>query len=750
MKRFVQIAIALLGVVAIAVIVVAVAAPDAGATLGGDSNVTVRLIDSTGAGLPGGQVEYYRKGWHSLGVTDPNGEVKAILPPGTYAFAVTYEGTREQKDNIDITTTHTVIFQTVKMAVNLQRCDGTGLPGGEAEYYAKGWHSMGDTDPSGSASAEMLPGSYSFAMTYQGTRQQIDNVDITTTNPLVFNTTGVTIYFSGDVKYYAKGWHDFTKPTTDMLPGTYWFSFDTKYKTQLTVSGCDMARVVNILRLTGHDGSPLEGGTARVQYGQWWYHVNGQTDDKGVLIDVREAQGGPPGDMTYEMTYNHTISLETHNASTNSYYDFKTNLLTLRLESSSGQPLDGGKARYWPDQWGYWFPGGPTGSSAPGETAAEFFPGTYSFEMLYNGTSARKDNVIVPDSDFTITWTTTAVTLQFSKDITYTGSDGWEHAYTKPTMELFPGTYIFDFKGCDSTDITVGATAVEKSFVCAELLDSQGNGLAGGVFEYREASSFGPFTNMGTTDADGKLIYGIDGIHKQAKFRVTYKDGTTPERSQDIASDSFVVFQTVPVTAKLLSSDGSTDLTANATFEYRYNFGAYKPFTSPTELLPIQTRMRVSYEGGTTQDTVQDVGANPDFVWHTVPVTAKLIASDGTTNLSANATFEFRYGWEAYRTFTSPTELLPTITKMRVSYAGGTTQDTVQDVGSNPNFVWQTGEVTSTTCTFYRYFYGQYLTFTSPMELLPLQTKFAAITDGQHDTIATPVSGSSISVTCQP
>ena len=58
--------------------------------------------------------------------------------------------------------------------------------------------------------------------------------------------------------------------------------------------------------------------------------------------------------------------------------------------------------------------------------------------------------------------------------------------------------------------------------------------------------------------------------------------------------------------------------------------------------------------------------------------------------------------------------------------------------------------MTSTTCTFYRYFYGQYLTFTSPMELLPLQTKFAAITDGQHDTIATPVSGSSISVTCQP
>jgi len=54
--------------------------------------------------------------------------------------------------------------------------------------------------------------------------------------------------------------------------------------------------------------------------------------------------------------------------------------------------------------------------------------------------------------------------------------------------------------------------------------------------------------------------------------------------------------------------------------------------------------------------------------------------------------------------------------------------------------------VTSTNCTLYRYGWGSYMTFTSPMELLPVSTKFADA-DGP-DTTALPISGSSVNVVC--
>jgi hypothetical protein len=479
------------------------------------------------------------------------------------------------------------------------------------------------------------------------------------------------------------------------------------------------------------------------------------------------------------------------------------------METCGGTPLDGGNPRggNGSTYTTWWFPGGATGSSAPGETAAEFFPGTYSFQMQYQATADEKISVTIPDADTLLTWQTTNVALNYSGPISYGGS-GDSRFFNKPSMELLPGTYTFNFRnGGGYTDLTFAGCTYESSIVVLKLLDSSNNGLDGGFFKYRVG--WDPYTDIGTTDGTGTIIYPIDGLLTNTKFNVTYM-GASLEKQQNIATDSFVVFNTVPVTAALNDSGGSP--LGGATYEYRYGWEPKQPFTGPMELLPVNTRITVTYMGASVEKT-QNANTNPDFVFATVPVTAMLNDSGGSslggaafeyryewepkqpftgpmellpvntritvtymgasvektqnTNTNPNfvfatvpvtaalndsggsslggATFEYRYEWEPKQPFTGPMELLPVNTRITVSYMGTNVEKT-QNTNTNPNFVFQTGSVTSATCTKYRYGYGSYMTYTSPMELLAVSTKFSDA-DGP-DTSATPSSGGTITVTC--
>ena len=265
---------------------------------------------------------------------------------------------------------------------------------------------------------------------------------------------------------------------------------------------------------------------------------------------------GTPANLTYEMKYNNTIAVKgPQDPAVNSFFDFQTRLLTLRLETQANAPLNGGTAR-----WGngssfgtYYFPApNLTGSSAAGETAAQFFPGTYSFEMNYQSTAQVKPSVVIPDADTKLTWQTTPVTLQFSGEIAYGGS-GDSRYFNKPAMELLPSTVNFNFRPCAYTAITIGTSPITLSYVCGKLLNSSGTGLAGGLFEYR--IGWGAWTPMGTTVVPGgKVLYAVNGLQTNLGFRVNYAGGQTTEKIQNVATDSFVVFQTMPVTALLKDS----------------------------------------------------------------------------------------------------------------------------------------------------------------------------------------------------
>ena len=141
----------------------------------------------------------------------------------------------------------------------------------------------------------------------------------------------------------------------------------------------------------------------------------------------------------------------------------------------------------------------------------------------------------------------------------------------------------------------------------------------------------------------------------------------------------------------------------------------------------------------------QNVAATPHFLFNTVTVTAALFDSTNTIDLSSGATFEYRYGFDPYTTLTGPTELLPVSTKVKVTY-GGTSVEKSQNVATTPHFLFNTGKVTSSTCTKYRYGFGSYMTFTDPMELLAVSTKFSDVNG--PDILTTPISGNTVNVVC--
>lgn len=103
--------------------------------------------------------------------------------PGSYTFAMSYEGTR--KEIVHNTAADPVIvFNTVNVKVQLKDSLGNPLDGGTAKYYAGSWRTIGSTT-AGEVSKELLSGTYTFGMTYGGTNKELVN-NISTNATVVF------------------------------------------------------------------------------------------------------------------------------------------------------------------------------------------------------------------------------------------------------------------------------------------------------------------------------------------------------------------------------------------------------------------------------------------------------------------------------------------------------------------------------------------------------------------------------------
>ncbi|WP_214626228.1 Ig-like domain-containing protein [Paenibacillus agaridevorans] len=147
-------------------------------------NVAVQLKNSLGEPQNYGLAKYYAGSWRTMGAT-VDGEVRAELLPGNYTFSMTHEGTYHQFAQ-HIGNNATVEFQTVNVTVQLKDSLGEPLSNGLAKYYAGSWRTIGTT-VDGEVHTELLPGTYSFSMTYSNKyTQKAANIAL---NPIVLFET---------------------------------------------------------------------------------------------------------------------------------------------------------------------------------------------------------------------------------------------------------------------------------------------------------------------------------------------------------------------------------------------------------------------------------------------------------------------------------------------------------------------------------------------------------------------------------
>ncbi|NOU87603.1 DUF1080 domain-containing protein [Paenibacillus sp. LMG 31460] len=199
------------------------------------TSVNLQLKDSSGNPLTGGAIKYYDGGWKDFGVTDASGTASKSLPDKGYTFAMTYAGTYQEKAQ-NTGTDSVVTFQTVNTKVQLKDSHGNPLDNGAATYYAGSWRTIGNTN-GGKISKELLPGSYTFAMTYAGTYQEkVQNIE---TDPaVVFQTVNAKVQLkdsqgnpldNGTATYYAESWRPIGHTSggeigKELLPGSYMFA----------------------------------------------------------------------------------------------------------------------------------------------------------------------------------------------------------------------------------------------------------------------------------------------------------------------------------------------------------------------------------------------------------------------------------------------------------------------------------------------------------------------------------------------
>ena len=184
-------------------------------------SATVQLKDSTGALMDTGTVKYYSGGWRDIGPTS-GGQVNKELLPASYTFSMNYAFARQEKAQ-NLATNPTVVFQATNVTIQFKDSTGALMDTGTVQYYSGAWRDMGSTS-GGQVSKEMLPGSYTFSMSYGFARQQ-KSQSIAADPTVVFQTGQVHSDSGSCTQYYASGWHVFTQDM-ELLPVSYTFRFN--------------------------------------------------------------------------------------------------------------------------------------------------------------------------------------------------------------------------------------------------------------------------------------------------------------------------------------------------------------------------------------------------------------------------------------------------------------------------------------------------------------------------------------------
>ena len=603
--------------------------------------------------------------------------------------------------------TSTVFAVTAPVTVNAYDSDGNPIA---AKFKVfKGPNYVGEYNTGTSVQLEVGQ-TYKLFAHYQVTSTERKTFVVDPAgNTFNFSTTKITFHWTGGYLDYrgSGGWISFGKTNGvwnsrelfpyDFYGNTMKFQFGYVWndprmmQVEMDYSGqTSIEKVVSQLHLVDHNGNPLAGGTARGGYTTptMWF-VPGSTNAQGLLLDMRN---GSNSNLSYEMKYNKTTKWSVQQ--TGSIYDFQTSLITLRVETCDGTPINGAVPAfgYGTNGGSWWFPGGNTGSSVDGESEAEIFPGTYSFRMQYKGTTEFIYSWNFPADGSTVTWTTTKLTLNYAGSISYGGSTGDSRWFTKPSMELLHGTYKFHFRGAGTYDITLAGCEVGKSAMHIKLVDSNNNGLEGGVATYYKSG----WHAAGTTDVNGDIFALIDGTTTKYSFRMKYLGYSQQKSNVDITTTNPVLFQTVNMEVKLKDSGGSP-LSGGVVTYYAsgwHSFGTTDGTGSTfKELLPGKYSFRMKYLGYSQQKSNVNIATTNPLVYQTTKMEVQLKDTGGNP-LSGGVVTYYASGWKSFGTTdgTGSTfkELLPGKYSFRMKYLGYSQQKSNVNIATTNPLIFQT------------------------------------------------------------
>jgi hypothetical protein len=354
----------------------------------GSGTVTVKFLKSNNTtGVSGGIVQYYApspiSGWVTLCTTDVNGDGSGSVNLATRNatdFKIVYYGGTKSFGTVNFTTNPTLTANTTPVTVKLETCTGTALAG-KAMWYAGsawgGWNTIGNTP----ASTELLSGSYSFAVyysAYNGANSHFSNSknqNISVDPEVLFNTTKVTLNYTGTIYYYenspTSGWVTFTNPS-EMLPGTvkdFKFGSTRNPTVTLAVSGCTFTQTGITIEVLQSNGSGRSGATAKWwDYGQPQNVVPGTTNSNGILTVLLGA--GAHTNVLVQVTYEDaTPPFVAQNPNVNSIYVFQMQKVTVELRDNAGALIDNSSTAvsYWP----YGKPERPFGTLSHGKVSKD-------------------------------------------------------------------------------------------------------------------------------------------------------------------------------------------------------------------------------------------------------------------------------------------------------------------------------------------------------------------------------------------
>ncbi|WP_053992130.1 T9SS type A sorting domain-containing protein [Mangrovimonas sp. TPBH4] len=588
---------------------------------------TAHVTDSNGDDFEGIATEYNDYGNHWIDLdpqyTGTDGKATIELFPGEYTFRSiknysVQEGTLELTESGDDATDGMVEFQTALAVAHLEDCD-TNMPieGIQVEYNDYGTHWI-DLDPQstgvdGNASIELFPGTYDLRAkniyTYQTKSIVLADPSVDPSTTVVFNPTRVCFNYDL-VKYNDYGTHWMTLPcNTYMFPGTYDFRFyndgNLDLETSVAIDGCAQEQAPIFVQLQDSDDIGLTNGTFHYRFGYGNYTEIG-TDNTGngiwFFID------GNPSNTKVKVSYKGSSKEIQQNIQSNPMFIFNTVNVTADLETSLSSDITNTA-----DNWEYRFGYGPYTSFDP-VAGEELLPGNTKVKVSHKGTSKemQQNTGATSHFDFSTVYVNASLfesnlTTNITEDAIFEYRFGYGPYTTLETdygVELLPGNTKVKVSHKGTSKEIQQNTGVDAIFdfntvnVTANLATSLSADITGeATFHYR--FGYGPFTSFNPIEGE-ELLAG------NTKVQVSYK-GTSKEMQQNTGADSSFDFQTVLATANLC---GGT----SGTYVYRYGYGPYMEFNpNGEELLPVNTKVKATNDGGTSQEKQQNIGSDSIF-----------------------------------------------------------------------------------------------------------------------------------------